>query len=230
MAVYNHDSREVQFKIVYCGAPLSGKTTNLIHIHERLAPGTRGDLVSIATARERTLFFDYLPVHATEIAGYRTRFQLYTVPGQKVYDETRQIVLRGADGIVFVADSDPERAGENLEALEATRDALRLLGRTTDRLPAVFQYNKRDLPRAMRPEEMDEALGVARPSFLACAKSGYNVFATLDAVSQEVLRHFHTRRLQRDATLPPRATETGSRPASPPTAAESEPNTPALAR
>lgn len=194
MAIVNHDTREVQFKIVYCGTPLGGKTTNLIYIHERLAPAMRGDLASIATEQERTLFFDFLPVHPTIIAGYDTRFQLYSVPGQKIYGETRQIVLAGVDGIVFVADSDPSRMDANLEALESTREALSNLNRNFDRLPVFFQYNKRDLPNAMSPEDLDEALEVARPSFLASAQSGYNVFATLDAVTQKVLRNFHLRR------------------------------------
>lgn len=194
MAVVNHDTREVQFKIVYCGTPLGGKTTNLIYIHERLAPAMRGDLASIATEQERTLFFDFLPVHPTIIAGYDTRFQLYSVPGQKIYAETRRIVLTGVDGIVFVADSDPARMEANLEALESTREALSSLNRSFDRIPMFFQFNKRDLPGAMPPEEMDEALSVTRPTFLASAASGYNVFATLDAVTQKVLRDFHFRR------------------------------------
>lgn len=194
MAIVNHDTREVQFKIVYCGTPLGGKTTNLIYIHERLAPAMRGDLASIATEQERTLFFDFLPVHPTIIAGYDTRFQLYSVPGQKIYGETRQIVLAGVDGIVFVADSDPSRMDANLEALESTQEALGNLNRSFHRMPVFFQYNKRDLPNAMAPEELDHALGVTRPTFLASAKSGYNVFSTLDAVTQKVLRNFHLRR------------------------------------
>jgi mutual gliding-motility protein MglA len=194
MAVVNHDTREVQFKIVYCGTPLGGKTTNLIYIHQRLSPSLRGHLASIATEQERTLFFDFLPVHPTIIAGYDTRFQLYSVPGQKIYGETRRIVLTGVDGIVFVADSDPVRMDENLEAFESTLDALRGLNRSFERMPVIFQYNKRDLPNAMPPEEMDEALGVTRPSVLACAGNGHNVFATLDAVTQMVLRDFHRRR------------------------------------
>lgn len=203
MAVVNHDTREVQFKIVYCGTPLGGKTTNLIHIHERLAPEMRGHLASIATEQERTLFFDFLPVHPTIIAGYDTRFQLYSVPGQKIYGETRRIVLTGVDGIVFVADSDPERMDANLEAMESTLDAIRGVNRSIERLPVVFQFNKRDLPNAMPPEEMDEALGVTRPTYLACANQGYNVFATLDAVTQMVLRDFHYRRRLRAAGATP---------------------------
>lgn len=194
MAVVNHDTREVQFKIVYCGTPLGGKTTNLIYIHQRLAPSLRGHLASIATEQERTLFFDFLPVHPTIIAGYDTRFQLYSVPGQKIYGETRRIVLTGVDGIVFVADSDPARMDANLEALESTLDAMKGLNRSFERMPVIFQYNKRDLPNAMPPEEMDDALGVTRPAFLSCAGNGHNVFATLDAVTQMVLRDFHRRR------------------------------------
>ncbi|MBL9152143.1 MAG: GTPase domain-containing protein [Verrucomicrobiales bacterium] len=201
MAVVNHDTREVQFKIVYCGTPLGGKTTNLIYIHQRLAPNLRGALASIATEQERTLFFDFLPVHPTIIAGYDTRFQLYSVPGQRIYSETRRIVLTGVDGIVFVADSDPARHEANLEALECTIADLRVLNRSFERMPVVFQFNKRDLSNAMAPEEMDEALGVTRPTYLACAGTGYNVFATLDAVTQKVLRDFHLRRRMRAAAL-----------------------------
>lgn len=203
MAVVNHDTREVQFKIVYCGTPLGGKTTNLVYIHQRLAPSLRGHLASIATEQERTLFFDFLPVHPTIIAGYDTRFQLYSVPGQRIYGETRRIVLTGVDGIVFVADSDPSRMEANLEALESTLDAVRGLNRSFDRIPVIFQFNKRDLPDAMPPEEMDAALGVTRPTFLACASIGTNVFATLDAVTQMVLRDFHRRRRLRAVASSP---------------------------
>lgn len=197
MAVVNHDSRQVQFKIVYCGTPLGGKTTNLKYIHENLPGPARGDMVSIATAHDRTLFFDFLPVHATEIAGYLTRFQIYTVPGQKAFSETRQIVLRSVDGIVFVADSSPERARFNAEALDATRNDLLAMGRNLDSLPVIFQFNKRDLPDALPPEEIDQQLGIKKPTFLACARTGYNVFSTLDAATQEVLKEFHFKRARR---------------------------------
>ena len=199
MAVVNRDKRTAGFKIVYCGTPLGGKTTNLIYIHEQLNPGLRGDLVSIATARNRTLFFDFLPVHATEIAGYKTKFQLYTVPGQKVFDETRQVVLTGVDGIVFVADSDPARMEANLDSLAATREAVERLGKSFDSIPLVFQFNKRDLPEAVSPEDLDEMLEVTVPAFLACASSGYNVFRTLDAVTQAVLHDFHSRLADSDS-------------------------------
>ena len=125
MATVNHGAREITFKVVYCGTPLGGKTTNLTHIHSRLDDGIRGDLVSLATANDRTLFFDFLPLEAPKIYGYDTKFQLYTVPGQVAYNATRQLVLRGADGIVFVADSQMERLEENVECLHGVENGLR---------------------------------------------------------------------------------------------------------
>lgn len=191
MALVRHDSREVQFKIVYCGPPGGGKTTNLQYIHRRLDPGLRGDLVSIATERDRTICFDFLPVHETEIAGYRTRFQLYAVPGQRLLAETRRSVLAGADAVVFVADSAAGRLGENLEAWHGCREDLAAIHLDPDRIPFAYQYNKRDQAGAMRPEDLDEVFGVRVPSFLACAVSGYQVFATLDWVTGGVLAGFH---------------------------------------
>lgn len=191
MALCNHSAKEVSFKIVYCGTPLGGKTTNLIYIHKKLDPHFRGDLISLATADDRTLFFDFLPVKASKIAEYQTRFQLYTVPGQAVYAKPREVVLEGVDGIVFVADSDPERMQSNLEALQMTRQGLEKNGMDPDSVPFVFQFNKRDLPNAMSPHQMDEILEVNDPSFLTCATSGYQVFATLDAITQIVLKNFH---------------------------------------
>lgn len=191
MALVRHDSREVQFKIVYCGPPEGGKTTNLQYIHRRLDPALRGDLVSIATERNRTICFDFLPVHETLVAGYRTRFQLYAVPGQKILAETRQGVLAGADGVVFVADSARSRTGANLEAWHGYRDALIANRLNPDLVPVAYQYNKRDQPDAMPPEDLDELFAVRGPAFLACAVSGYQVFATLDRVVGEVLRGFH---------------------------------------
>lgn len=191
MALVRHDSREVQFKIVYCGPPEGGKTTNLQYIHRRLDPALRGDLVSIATERNRTICFDFLPVHETLVAGYRTRFQLYAVPGQKILAETRRAVLAGADGVVFVADSSRSRTSANLEAWHGYRDALTANRLNPDRVPVTYQYNKRDQPDAMPPEDLDELFSVRGPAFLACAVSGYQVFATLDRVVGEVLRGFH---------------------------------------
>lgn len=192
MALCNHSKKEVSFKIVYCGTPLGGKTTNLIYIHKKLDPHFRGDLISLATEHDRTLFFDFLPVKASEVAGYQTRFQLYTVPGQKVYARNREVVLQGADGIVFVADSSPNRIEANLEALQSTRQGLEKVGLDPDEIPFVFQFNKRDLPTALPPYEMDETLGVSTASLLSCATSGYQVFATLDTITQIVLKNFHS--------------------------------------
>lgn len=191
MALVRHDTRELQFKIVYCGPPEGGKTTNLRYIHRRLDPSLRGDLVSLATDGDRTLYFDFLPVHATEIAGYRTRFQLYTVPGQEILADNRRAVLAGADGVVFVADSSPGRLEANLAAYADCRAALVANRIDPDRIPTAFQYNKRDAPCAILPDELDELLRVRVPSFLACAVSGYQVFATLDWLSGEVLKAFH---------------------------------------
>lgn len=191
MALVRHDSHEVQFKIVYCGPPEGGKTTNLQYIHRRLDPAMRGDLVSIATETNRTICFDFLPVHETVVAGYRTRFQLYAVPGQSLLAETRKSVLAGADGVVFVVDSSRGRLGANLEAWHGYRDALTANRVHPDRVPVAYQYNKRDQADAMEPEELDEVFSVRGPSFLACAVSGYQVFASLDWVVQEILRGFH---------------------------------------
>jgi signal recognition particle receptor subunit beta len=191
MALVRHDSREVQFKIVYCGPPEGGKTTNLQYIHRRLDPGLRGDLVSIATERDRTICFDFLPVHETEIAGYRTRFQLYAVPGQRLLAETRRSVLAGADAVVFVADSSADRLEANLEAWQGCREDLAANRIDPDRIPFAYQYNKRDRADAMRPEDLDEVFGVRVPSFLACAVTGYQVFATLDWVTVGALKGFH---------------------------------------
>src|SRR5437660_4709779 len=148
MALINHRAREIHFKIVYYGPGLGGKTTNLKHLHERLPPERRGRLVSIATDHERTLFFDFLPIDLGQVAGFTTRFHLYTVPGQTFYRLSRRAVLQGVDGIVFVADSHPARELANRESLADLEQQLATLGLTAHqraRLPRVIQYNKRDL-------------------------------------------------------------------------------------
>ena len=200
MAVINHGRKQVRFKIVYCGTPFGGKTSNLLYVHRRLGSEQRGDMISVATASNRTLFFDYLPVKSVQIGGYETRFQLYTVPGQRIYDQTREIVLRGADGLVFVADSTPERSEENLEALSVTAEVLNRLGQSMSSVPLVFQHNKRDLPRAMPLSAMERLLNRrGLPSFPAVATTGYQVFATLEAVTQAVLRRFYQPQMRGDA-------------------------------
>lgn len=194
MAVINHDTREVSFKLVYCGTPMGGKTTNLSYIHSRIGSDQRGDLVALATANDRTLFFDFLPVHTMVINGYQTRFMLYTVPGQVSYNATRQMVLRGVDGIIFVADSQLDRMAENLTAWQGMRQNLIDNGTVPEDLPIILQFNKRDLPQPAPVAYMEFLLnsGPRRlPVFEAAATTGQNVFNTLNALAQEVLQRFH---------------------------------------
>ena len=206
MAVINHETREVSFKLVYCGSPMGGKTTNLSYIHSRIGPDQRGDLVALATANDRTLFFDFLPVHTMVINGYRTKFMLYTVPGQVCYNATRQMVLRGVDGIVFVADSHLDRMEENLTAWHGMIRNLADNGTAFEELPAVLQFNKRDLPNPAPTAYMEFLLNAGPrrlPVFEAAAASGYNVFSTLNALAQDVLHLFH-HGVPRDCSTAPR--------------------------
>ena len=191
MALVRHDSKEVQFKIVYCGPPQGGKTTNLSYIHRRLDDHHRGDLVSVATQHCRTIHFDFLPVYLPEISGYRTKFQIYTIPGQTVLQQARERVLAGVDGLVFVADSSPDAKERNLEAFRECRDALHANGLSFDSIPTAFQFNKRDVRDAIAPDLLDEWFALETPSFLSCALTGYQVFATLDFVTKRVLKGFH---------------------------------------
>lgn len=194
MAVVNHETKEVTFKIVYCGTPVGGKTTNLSYIHSRIESDQRGDLVSLATSTDRTLFFDFLPINTVVINGYSTRFMLYTIPGQVCYNATRQLVLKGVDGIVYVSDSAAERMAENLAGLQTLRKNLADNGLSLDQIPLVFQYNKRDLPNAAPVAYLEFLLNNGAPrriSFEASARTGYNVFATLNAVAEQVLQKFH---------------------------------------
>lgn len=190
MALIHHERGEIHFKVVYCGPPLGGKTTSIHYIHRRLDPRWRGDLVSIATEQNRTISFDFLPVEVTKINGYHVRFQLYTVPGQEVMRETRKAVLAGTDAVVFVADSSPGRLEQNRNALDDTYECLRENRIDPHAVPFVFQFNKRDLADATSPALLDEALGVKTPSFLSCARTGYQIFATLDWTTQQVLAGF----------------------------------------
>ena len=193
MAAIHKADRTVTFKIVYCGTPMSGKTTNLHYIHSCLDRSTRGDLVSLATSSDRTLFFDFLAVEAAMVQGYRTRFQIYTVPGQVTYNATCQLVLKQADGVVFVADSQMDRQRDNMQALASLETNLRLNGQILQRMPLVLQYNKRDIPHCAPVEYMEYLLN-SHPtrllSFEAAAHTGHNVLATLNAVSQLVLQRF----------------------------------------
>lgn len=199
MALVRKESGEVQFKVVYCGPPCGGKTTNLKYIHRRLDSRWRGDMISVETEQNRTISFDFLPVHATKIAGYEVKFQLYTVPGQNVMKETRKAVMAGADALVFVADSDPGRREANQESY---KDCLKCLVENRidpSSLPIVFQFNKRDIPGAIPPHELDEMFRVTTPTFLASATSGYQVFATLDYVTQMILKGFSSQIVQKEA-------------------------------
>ncbi len=158
MSMINYASREINCKIVYYGPGLGGKTTNLEYVYGKVAPNTRGKLISLATETERTLFFDFLPVDLGTIRGFRTRFHLYTVPGQVYYNASRKLILKGVDGVVFVADSQAERAEANLESMQNLYDNMAAYGYDLTRMPFIVQYNKRDLPNAAPLDELQSML------------------------------------------------------------------------
>ena len=188
MALVNYAAREINCKIVYYGTGLGGKTTNLKYIHSQLAPTTRGELISLATETERTLFFDFLPLDLGSVQGFKTRFSLYTVPGQVEYNASRKLILNGVDGIIFVADSDAMRSKENIESLQNMVENLAEYSLTLDNIPWVLQYNKRDLASAMPIERLEKELNIRGiPSFEAVASEGLGVFATLKAISKLIL-------------------------------------------
>lgn len=193
MPIVNYASREITCKLVYYGPGRSGKTTNLHYIYDRVPEARRGAMVSLATQNERTLFFDFLPLELGSISGFTTRFQLYTVPGQIYYRTTRKLVLQGADGVVFVADSQRRQLEENIESLRDMHEVLAEMGVDARTLPLVMQYNKQDLPHDLiaTPQELDERLNFRGvPSFAADALSGRGVFETLRKTSELVLRRF----------------------------------------
>ncbi len=188
MSFINYGSREINCKIVYYGPGLCGKTTNLQYVYARTNPEAKGKMISLATETERTLFFDFLPLSLGEIRGFKTRFHLYTVPGQVFYDASRKLILKGVDGVVFVADSQMERMEANLESVDNLRVNLAEQGYDLDRLPYVIQYNKRDLPSAVGIDELHHALNPRNvPEFAAVAPTGVGVFDTLKAVAKLVL-------------------------------------------
>ena len=158
MSMINYASRELNCKIVYYGPGLGGKTTNLEYVYGKVSPSTRGKLISLATETERTLFFDFLPVDLGTIRGFRTRFHLYTVPGQVYYNASRKLILKGVDGVVFVADSQTDRAEANVESMQNLYDNMAAYGYDLTRMPFIVQYNKRDLPNAAPIEELQEML------------------------------------------------------------------------
>lgn len=163
MSLINYASREINCKIVYYGPGLGGKTTNLEYVYEKVAPSSKGKLISLATETERTLFFDFLPVDLGTIRGFRTRFHLYTVPGQVYYNASRKLILKGVDGVVFVADSQIDRMEANLEAMQNLYDNMAQHGYDLTRMPFVVQYNKRDLPNAASVADLDAALNPGWP-------------------------------------------------------------------
>lgn len=188
MSFINYSSREINCKIVYYGPGLCGKTTNLQYIYNRTNPDAKGKMISLATETERTLFFDFLPLSLGEIRGFKTRFHLYTVPGQVFYDASRKLILKGVDGVVFVADSQIDRMEANIESLENLRFNLQEQGYDLDRLPYVIQYNKRDLPNVADVDELRTLLNATGvPEFEAVASTGQGVFDTLKAVAKLVL-------------------------------------------
>ncbi|MCI0534152.1 MAG: ADP-ribosylation factor-like protein [Verrucomicrobiales bacterium] len=196
MAIINQASKELHVKIVYYGPALCGKTTNIVKIHENVQSAQeKGKLVSLATSSDRTLFFDFLPMEAMAIRGFKTKFQLYTVPGQVIYNTTRQLVLRGADGIVFVADSQYEKMAENVESFTNLEENLRTLKLNLADIPYVLQYNKRDLPNAAPLDYMEFLLNnrdVMVPSFEACASRCEGVFESLNMITRLLLHKFIT--------------------------------------
>jgi signal recognition particle receptor subunit beta len=189
MSFINYASREINCKIVFYGPGLCGKTTNLQHVYGKTNPDAKGKMISLATETERTLFFDFLPLSLGEIRGFQTRFHLYTVPGQVFYDASRKLILKGVDGVVFVADSQVERMEANIESLDNLQVNLKEQGYDLDKIPFVIQYNKRDLPNAAPVEELKKLLnpnGTAT-DLEACAATGEGVFETLKAISKLVL-------------------------------------------
>jgi signal recognition particle receptor subunit beta len=204
MALINQASKEIQVKIVYYGPALCGKTTNLIKVHENVqTTGEKSKLVSLANqTSDRTLFFDFLPIEAMSIKGYRTKFQLYTVPGQVIYNTTRQLVLRGVDGIVFVADSQYDKMAENVESFANLEENLKSLKMNLADIPYVLQYNKRDLPNIAPVEYMDFLLNnreVQIPSFEASAMKVEGVFETLNMITRMLLHKLLTESTRKSA-------------------------------
>jgi signal recognition particle receptor subunit beta len=193
VSLINYSSREINCKIVYYGPGLGGKTTNIQYIYDKLAPETKGKLVSLATEMDRTLFFDFLPLELGEVKGFKTRFHLYTVPGQVYYNASRKLILRGCDGVVFVSDSSEARFDANVESLFNLHENLKEYNLSLDKLPFVIQYNKRDVPDALPVAELDEELNPeGYDTFEGIAFKGVGVFDTLKCVAKQVLRQLQS--------------------------------------
>lgn len=186
----NYQKRELTCKLVYYGPGFCGKTTNLQFIHDQLSPEVRGEFVSLATSEDRTLFFDFLPVDLGDVKGWKIRLSIFTVPGQVQYNASRKLILNGADALVFVADSSPDRRDANIESLANMSENLVQFGRSLDEIPWVLQYNKRDLPTALPIEIMQEDLNTKEvQDFQAIAVQGHGVFSTLRGISQSLFKH-----------------------------------------
>ncbi len=212
MAIFNYQKKEIGAKIVYYGPALCGKTTNVQYIHLKLNPKQRGDLVSLATDSDRTLFFDFLPIELENIGGFKTRFHIYTVPGQVYYNSTRKAVLTGVDGIIFVADSQRSMIRENIESFQNLRENLQYYNRNLENIPLIIQYNKRDMPDVLDIEELNKQLNQASlPFFEAVAVKGTGVLPTLTKCCKMVLQNLkqkssatsRARQIQPSGTPPP---------------------------
>lgn len=189
MSFINYASKEINCKVLYFGPGLSGKTTNIQYIFEHTQEENRGKLVTLSTENERTLFFDFLPLAIGEVRGYKTRFHLYTIPGQTFYEVSRQFIVKGVDGVVFVADSQSERMEANIESFEALEKSLHKQGYDINKLPLVLQYNKRDTPDAVPIRELEATFNpMKRPYYEAVANRGQGVMETLQCISQSIIR------------------------------------------
>jgi len=190
MAIFNYQKKEIGAKIVYYGPALCGKTTNVQYIHLKLNPKQRGELVSLATDSDRTLFFDFLPIELENIGGFKTRFHIYTVPGQVYYNSTRKAVLTGVDGIIFVADSQRSMIRENIESFQNLKENLQYYNRNLENIPLIIQYNKRDMPDVMSIEDLNKQLNPASlPFFGSVAVKGTGVLPTLTSCCKMVLQN-----------------------------------------
>ncbi len=188
MSFINYNAKEIHCKVVYYGPSLSGKTTNLQWVYEKTQGNDNSELIELPSDQERTLFFDFLPMDVGEIRGFKTRFHLYTVPGQVVYDASRRLILKGLDGVIFVADSQAERLEENLKSMENLEKNLELQGYDLKTLPMAIQYNKRDLPNALPIAELRNALNKYNsPDFEGSAREGKGVFEALKTTSRSII-------------------------------------------
>jgi signal recognition particle receptor subunit beta len=188
MSFVNYHTKEINCKIVYYGPGLGGKTTNIQYIYQKTSSNNKGQMITLNTENERTLFFDFLPLDLGEIRGFKTRFHLYTVPGQVFYEASRKLILRGVDGLVFVADSQVERMEANLESYQGLERNLAEQGYDVSKVPMVMQWNKRDLPNIIPTEDLEFQLNKRKfPAFEAVATNGQGVFETLKMVSKSVL-------------------------------------------